>query len=74
MDSVIADGNLEMLKQFLNGFNSWKDKIPIVYRNSEQNFTVLHRAAYYGQIKIIEWYKEDLNISNINPKDKKGMV
>ena len=33
---------------------------------------MLHDAAYEGQLGIINWYKEELNFSNINPEDNKG--
>ena len=63
-------GQLELLKIFLE---ARQDKNPIVYvSNSGSRYTVLHNAAYEGQLGIINWYKDELNFSNINPEDNKG--
>ena len=34
--------------------------------------TVLHTAALFGKLGIIQWYKDVLNFTNINPEDNKG--
>ena len=63
-------GHLELLKIFLE---TSQNKNPIVYiGDDEARWTVLHDAAYEGQLGIIKWYKEELNFSNINPEDNKG--
>ena len=36
--------------------------------------TVLHVAALFGHLKIIKWYNEDLNYSNINPESENAQV
>ena len=50
-----------------------EDKNPVVYvSNGGSRYTVLHNAAYEGQLGIIRWYREALNFSEINPKDNNG--
>ena len=67
---AVDTGQLELLKIFLK---TRQDKNPVVYiSNSGSRLTVLHNAAYEGQLGIIRWYREALNFSNINPKDSKG--
>ena len=52
-----------------------EDKNPVVYvSNGGSRYTVLHNAAYEGQLGIIRWYREALNFSNINPKDSEGVT
>ena len=69
---AVDTGQLELLKIFLK---TREDKNPVVYiSNSGSRFTVLHNAAYEGQLGIIRWYREALNFSNINPKDSEGVT
>ena len=68
--TAVDTGQLELLKIFLK---TREDKNPVVYvSNGGYRYTVLHNAAYEGQLGIIKWYKEELNFSNINPEDNKG--
>ena len=68
--TAVDTGQLELLKIFLK---TRQEKNPVVLiSKSGTRFTVLHNAAYEGQLGIIKWYKEQLNFTNINPEDNKG--
>ena len=69
INNSVKAGDLETLKILIN---TRLDPNPVVYEYSWAKFTVLHRAAYYGQLDIIIWYKDVLGLSDINPKDYKG--
>ena len=66
----MKNGDLEALKTLLD---KKTEKNPVVYQYDDgANPTVLHVAAYHGQIDIIRWYHDILNFGNINPVDNKG--
>ena len=69
--TAVKEGNLDVLNILLN---NRQDKNPVVWVGSStgSEYTVLHYAAYKGQLGIIKWYKDALNFSNINPEDNKG--
>ena len=49
---------------------SRRNKNPVVYfGNDGSRWTVLHSAAYEGQIEMIKWFNDVLNFENINLKD-----
>ena len=60
-------GDLKELKTLLN---DKEEKNPVLVE--EDGSTVIHLAAILGHLDIIKWYKEELNCSNINPKNNKG--
>ena len=65
--TAVRKGNLDVLKVLLE---KRKEKNPIIYEySSGTTSTVLHLAAYYGHVKIIEFYKNDLKFDDINPLD-----
>lgn len=67
---AVQYGYLELMKILLK---SRVNKNPIVYTAKDgSRFTLLHDAAYNGQLGIIKWFKDELKFSNINPEDKKG--
>ena len=66
----MKNGDLETLKTLLD---KKTEKNPVVYQYDDgANPTVLHEAAYYGQLEIIMFYNDNLTFSNLNPVDNKG--
>ena len=61
------EGDLKELKTL---FNDKEEKNPVLVE--EDGSTVIHLAAILGHLDIIEWYKNELKCSNINPKNNKG--
>ena len=64
---ALHKGDIKELKTLLN---DRQEKNPIL--TVEDGSTVIHLAAIFGHLDIIKWYKEELNKSNINPKNSKG--
>ena len=64
IQSAVAGGHLEILKLFLG---TKQNKNPVIRFVRGIDFTVLHEAAQYGQVDIINWYKDDLKFPDINP-------
>ena len=54
---------MEILKLFLR---TKQDKNPVILFFRGIDFTVLHEAAQYGHVKIINWYKDVLKFPDIN--------
>ena len=65
-------GNLDILKVFLS---KQENKNPVIYtsKNTGTDYTVLHRAAWYGHDNIVRWYQEELNYPDINPLESLGI-
>ena len=63
--NAVYSGDLESLKLLLE---TREDRNPVIYvDNLGNNATVLHEAAFGGQVKIIKWYHENLTFEDINP-------
>ena len=63
--NAVYSGDLESLKLLLE---TREDKNPVIFvDNLGNSATVLHEAAFGGQVKIIKWYHENLTIEDINP-------
>ena len=63
----VVEGDIKKLKTFLN---DRLEKNPIL--DQEDGLTAIHLAAVLGHLNILKWYKEELNCTNINPKNNKG--
>ena len=52
-----------------------ENKNPVIYnsRVTGTDYTVLHRAAWYGHDNIARWYQEKLNYPDINPLTSNGL-
>ena len=61
------EGDLKELKTLLN---DKEEKNPVLVE--EDGSTIIHLAAILGRFNILRWYKEELNCTNINPKNSKG--
>ena len=60
-------GDLKELKTLLN---DRQEKNPVLVE--EDGSTVIHLAAVLSHLSILKWYKEELNCTNMNPKNNKG--
>ena len=64
---AVHKGDVKELKTLLNDSH---EKNPVLVE--EDGSTVIHLAAILGHLKIVKWYKEELNCTNINPKNDIG--
>ena len=64
---AVHKGDLKELKTLLN---DRQEKNPVLVE--EDGSTVIYLAAVLGHLNILKWYKEELNCTNMNPKNNKG--
>ena len=69
---AVSEGNLTALKSLITSREDTNQNPIITIGKPNVDdvagpLTVLHEAAYYGRLKIIKWYNEDLDFDNINP-------
>ena len=69
---AIQSGHLEILKVILQSRQD-VEKNPVIFVSSTgSEWTILHIAASYGHVNILQYYKDDLGYENINPLDNLG--
>ena len=71
INRAVENGNLDILKVLLA---KRENKNPVIFTEKSlgNDFTVLHRAAFYGHENIFRWYQEKLNYPDINPLNSNG--
>ena len=66
----VASGKLDKLKTLLE-IRGDDDKNPVIHTDPDgTEWTVLHRAAFYGHVNIIKYFENELGFDNVNPQNK----